>query len=143
MLKVTRKVKINAPVEKVFGFLEDKAHLPEIWPSMIEVSDEKTLPNGGKSYNWLYKMAGLKFQGMTEEKEFERNRRIGGTSETAIKNQVSWTFDGQDGETEVTFEAAYEVPGALLGKIAEPLLARMNEGEAQLVLANLKSRLEG
>lgn len=142
MLRVNRKITIDAPVEKVFAFLEDKSHLPEIWPSMIEVSDEQALPNGGKSYHWLYKMAGIKFRGTTEERDFVRNRRIGGTSEAAIRNTVTWTFDQRGGATDVTFDAAYEVPGKLIGRIAEPLLARMNEGEANLVLENLKTRLE-
>lgn len=38
MFRVSRHINIKAPTEKVFAFLEDKSHLPEIWPSMIEVS---------------------------------------------------------------------------------------------------------
>jgi uncharacterized membrane protein len=143
MFKVSRNIHIEAPVEKVFAFLEDKTHLPEIWPSMIEVGDEETLESGGKRFHWVYKMAGMKFEGTTEETEFERNKRILGVSKKAIENEMAWTFDSHNGGTEVTFEATYHVPVPLVGKIAEPLLAKMNEGEADLVLANLKARLEG
>lgn len=142
MFKVEKRVTVNAPVEKVFGFLEDKAHLPEIWPSMIEVSDEQLLPNGGKRFHWAYKMAGIRFEGDTEETQFERNRRIVAESKKVIENKVTWTFEPHEKTTDVRFEAAYEVPVPLVGKIAEKALARMNEGEAQLVLDNLKTRLE-
>ncbi len=110
---------------------------------MIEVSDEQPLDNGGKSFHWVYKMAGMRFEGDTEETEFVRNQRIVGTSRKAIENELTWNFAPAETGTDVTFEAAYEIPVPLIGKIAEPLLAKMNEGEADLVLANLKARLEG
>ncbi len=142
MFKVEKTVTVNAPVEKVFGFLEDKTHLPEIWPSMIEVRDEEVLPNGGKRFHWTYKMAGMRFEGDTEEIEFERNRRIVGESKKVVENKVTWTFEPHEQVTDVRFEAAYNVPVPLVGKVAESVLARMNEGEAELVLDNLKTRLE-
>lgn len=38
--------------------------------------------------------------------------------------------------------AEYIVPGAVLGKLAEPFVVRLNEHEAETVLGNLKARLE-
>ena len=143
MIRITRTIHIDAPVERVFGFLEDKTHLPEIWPSMIEVSDEQPLENGGKRFHWVYKMAGVLFEGDTEETEFLRNRRIVSTSRQGVENETVWDFKPIGDGTEVTFGAAYTIPIPLVDKFAEPLLAKMNAAEAELVLTNLKARLEG
>ena len=37
MAKLQKSITINAPVEKVFGYLSDPNNLPEIWPSMVEI----------------------------------------------------------------------------------------------------------
>ena len=67
MAKLVRKTTINAPVDKVFHYMEDRNHLPEFWPSMMEVSDIRDLPNGGKHFHWLYKMAGMRVEGDTDD----------------------------------------------------------------------------
>ena len=50
MAKIEKTITINAPVEKVFGYVSEPTNLPEIWPSLVEVTDVQPLPNGGKSY---------------------------------------------------------------------------------------------
>ena len=42
----------------------------------------------------------------------------------------------------LTTEIEYSVPVPVLGRLAEALVVKMNEREAELVLANLKSRME-
>jgi hypothetical protein len=44
--------------------------------------------------------------------------------------------------TQVTFEIEYSIPIPLLGKFAEAFLVKMNEREAETLLANLKARME-
>jgi uncharacterized protein YndB with AHSA1/START domain len=39
MAKLQKTTTIKAPVEKVFAFMDDPNHMPEIWPSMVEVKD--------------------------------------------------------------------------------------------------------
>ncbi len=63
MAKVKKTITIKAPAEKVFGFISEPTHLPEIWPSLVEVKDVKRLPNGGTSNRWIYKMAGIRLEG--------------------------------------------------------------------------------
>jgi uncharacterized protein YndB with AHSA1/START domain len=77
MERIKRTVFIEAPPAKVFGYLMDPKNLPEIWPSMVEVSNVKTKPDGTTEGNdFTYKMAGVKFQGHTEFTDVERDRRI-------------------------------------------------------------------
>ena len=142
MSKVVRNTTIHAPAEKVFHYLEDKTHFPEFWPSMIEVSDIRDLPSGGKHFHWVYKMAGIRFEGDTDEKECIPNKKLVGYNEKGIESKVSWLLNEQGDETELTFEAEYKVPVPLVGKIAENVLARINDNEAVALLANIKATLE-
>lgn len=43
MAKLKKSVNINAPVEKVFGYIEDPINRPEFWPSLVEVKDVERL----------------------------------------------------------------------------------------------------
>ena len=76
MAMITKSIVIEAPVKQVFSYLDEPVNLPEIWPSMIEVKDVTTLPAGGYRFHWLYKMAGMQFEGDAETIEFELNRHI-------------------------------------------------------------------
>lgn len=38
MLKLHKEVVVKAPVEKVFGYIAKPENLPQIWPSLYEVS---------------------------------------------------------------------------------------------------------
>jgi uncharacterized protein YndB with AHSA1/START domain len=87
MERIKRTVFIEAPPAKVFGYLMDPKNLPEIWPSMVEVSNVKSKPDGTtQSNDFTYKMAGVKFQGHTEFTDVERDRRIVWKSEGGIKS---------------------------------------------------------
>lgn len=142
MAKIEKSILIHAPVEKVFAFMAEPKNLPEIWPSLVEVSNVQPLPNGGYSYDWTYKMAGMRFQGQAEWVEFVKNERIVDKNESGIPSTFVWTYQPEDGGTRVTVNVDYTVPGAALGKIAEPVIHKMNEQEASTLLTNLKALME-
>ena len=59
-----------------------------------------------------------------------------------IPSTFDWAFAPGNGGTTVTVKADYEIPAKLLGKFTEPFIVRLNEREAETVLANLKDRIE-
>lgn len=142
MAKVEKAITISAPVEKVFGYVNEPINLPEIWPSMVEAKDVQRLPSGGTSFRWVYKMAGMRFKGTSEDTEVVANQRLVSKSKGGIESTITWTFQPEAGGTKVTFEAEYTVPIPLLGKMAETFIVKQNEHEAELLLANLKARME-
>jgi uncharacterized protein YndB with AHSA1/START domain len=142
MAKAVRTISIDAPVEKVFGYLSTPANLPEIWPSMVEARDVERLPNGGNRFRWVYKMAGVRFEGTSEDTEVVANERVVSKTEGGIESTVTWVLQPEDGGTKVTFEAEYRVPVPLLGKLAEALIVRLNQHEAEALVANLKAIME-
>jgi uncharacterized protein YndB with AHSA1/START domain len=140
--KIVKTAIIDAPIEQVFSYVEDPANVPEYWPSVIEVKDVESLPGGGFKYRWVYKMAGVRFEGGTETTEFVVNARTVSVNTGGVSGTVTWTYQVEAGKTQVTFEAEYTVHIPLLRKLAESFLAKVNEQEAETILANVKAKME-
>jgi uncharacterized protein YndB with AHSA1/START domain len=139
---IEKSIMIDAPPKEVFSFLEKPEHLPEIWPSMVEVREVKPLPKGGHQYHWVYKMAGTRFEGETETVEFEPDRHLVTKASGQIPATFDYTFTPVEGKTKVEVKTEYEIPQTLLGKLEEPFVRRLNEREADTFLANLKDRIQ-
>jgi len=142
LAKLQKSITINAPVEKVFAYLSDPNHLPEIWPSMVEIKDVKPAPTGGYNFGWVYKMAGMRFDGASETTEEIPNQRTVTKSTKGIESQFVWDYKPENGGTNLTVDIEYKVPVPLLGKLAESFIIKQNEHEADTLLNNLKSRME-
>jgi hypothetical protein len=109
---------------------------------MVEAKDVQRLPNGGNKFRWVYKMAGMSFEGESEDTEVVPNERVVSKTEGGIESEITWAFQPENGGSNVTFEGEYTVPIPLLGKLAEAFIVKLNENEAEAILANLKSRME-
>jgi uncharacterized protein YndB with AHSA1/START domain len=143
METIKRTAFIDAPPEKIFSYLMDPKNLPEIWPSVVEVSNVTAKADGTTQGNdWTYKMAGMKFQGHTEFVDVQRDRRIVWKAEGGIKSTIRWTFVPHGKGTDITDEVEYEMPPNLLARLAAPFLRRLNEHEADACVHNLKARME-
>ena len=137
-----KSILINAPAEKVFEYIIVPANLLEIWPSMIEAKDIHPLPNGGHKFHWVYKMAGMRFEGVTEDTEVVPDQRIVSINKGGIDGEITWDFTPEGEATRVTMKADYTVPIPLLGKLAEAFIVKQNDNEGETILANLKARME-
>lgn len=143
MPKIEKSISIEAPVEKVFAYINDPTNLPEVWPSMVEVNEVNLVPEGvGSSYQWVYKMAGIRFKGTTEVIEYVANQWIIVKDKGGIEATRSVTVQPEYGGTKYTALVEYTVPIPLLGKLAEAFIRRQNENEMDMFLSNLKARLE-
>ena len=142
MAKINESVSIDAPLERVFEYMTHPENLPEIWPSMVETSNIQRSEDGSVSYDWLYKMAGVRFEGHAEGEVVEPHKKVVIRSESGIPNTFEWTYSGDDKHTDVEVSIEYSIPGKLLQKLAEPLVRRLNEHEARTFLQNLKARME-
>lgn len=127
-------------MEKVFEYTKPE-NLPEIWPSLVEVKNIKELANGGYSWDWMYKMAGMNFNGSSEHVEYVENEYTVAKS-TGIESTITWKYESVSGGTKMTSLTEYKIPVPLLGKVAEAFIVKMNENESETILANLKARLE-
>ncbi|MGD9092837.1 MAG: SRPBCC family protein [Anaerolineales bacterium] len=142
MATVKNSITIDAPVEKVFEYVKQPENLPEFWPSMLEVSNIKELPTGGYRFEWVYKMAGMRFKGASEVTEFIPNERTVTHTSGGIESTITWEYSPLESGTKVNITGEYKVPLPLVGKLAESFIVKQNEQESQVILANLKARME-
>ena len=142
MVKVQREILIHAPVEKVFTFMNDPHNLPQIWPSMMEVKHATLNSIGGYDFEWVYKMAGMHFNGASKTTEYNLNQRIITQSTRGIESRFVWDYKAEGPNTRLAVEIEYKVPMPLIGKLAEVVITRQNEHEADIMLNNLKDRME-
>ncbi|MDH4140747.1 MAG: SRPBCC family protein [Coriobacteriia bacterium] len=142
MASLVKSTVVHAPVEKVYGYLDDPAHLPEIWPSLFEITDVHLLPNGGHSNHWKYKMAGIRLEGTSEDVEHIANERIVSKTKGGTDSTQTWMVEPEGGDTKVTFKVDYVVPVPVLGKLAEAAIVKLNDHEGDTIMANLKTVME-
>lgn len=142
MAKITKSIYINAPVERVFEYHTDPNNNTEYWPSMVEVMDIEDHPTGGKKFDWVYKMAGIRFEGTTTPIEWVPNKRLVVKSTGGIESTFIYDYEPEGEGTRLSMEVDYKVPVPVLGKLAESFILRSNEREADTVLANIKDICE-
>jgi carbon monoxide dehydrogenase subunit G len=142
MERIQRSILIDAPAARVFDFLTQPENLLEISPSLVEVSNVEVSADGAHAFDWTYKMAGARFHGRSRTIDVERDQRRVVRSEGGIVSTFTWGFVPREKGTELTAIVDYELPLALLGRLAAPFLRHLNEREAETLLENLKERLE-
>lgn len=141
MARIEKSIVIDAPVEKVFGRIANPRTNVEDLPSVIEVKDFAG-EGAGMTWRTVYKMVGLHFELEMRFLEYVPNERLRGEFKGGIEGTSTWAFEPCDGGTRVTVVYDYAIPVPVLGRLAEPLVRKQNEREADLFLANLKARVE-
>jgi uncharacterized membrane protein len=143
MLTVKKSIDINAPAEKIYNYVYGVISLPEVWPSLEEVNNMTTLPDGKLSFDTIYKMAGMRLKVHNETEVGEPCRRTVTRSTGGIEALIVWTFEPLSGDvTRVSFQTDYTVPIPIIGRLAENVVHGMNDRESEVTLANLKVRME-
>jgi uncharacterized membrane protein len=141
MPRIHKHIEIKAPVREVFSYIENPKNDPDWMPSMIEVMDIHG-SGAGTNFKWSWKMAGFRFEGESTFVEDIPDKELVVKSKGGI--EATWTFkvEPRKDATSLDVDIDYSVPIPVLGKLAEKLLMKRNEREADLGLLNLKERLE-
>ncbi|MFC7135811.1 SRPBCC family protein [Halobaculum litoreum] len=142
MVTVSHTVRVDAPVEDVFGYVDEPEHHVEMTPSIAAVSNVEPLDNGGKRLEYTYEMVGVSLTGTMETPEYVENERIVFELAGDLAGTLTWAFEADGDATRVTYTAEYDLPGGVLAKAAEPFAVRYNERELRTTLRNLRDRLE-
>ena len=143
MHKLSASIDIKAPVQRVYDFVSQPKNLPNVWSSLLEVSNVAPGRGGSYDFDWVYKMAGVHMKGHTKVSEAQPGKLLVTRAEGAIESTFRWTFAGLDGSgTRLTCEVDYTIPAPLLGKIAEAITVKLNKREQETTLANIKDVME-
>jgi uncharacterized membrane protein len=141
MNTIKQSINIKAPPSNVYRYLVDVNHMPE-WLSSMEEVRNIWGTGVGQTYEWTYRMVGVRLKGETkviadEPDRMRKTQTTGGVEST-------WTFEmvpaGNDTTLNVSID--YKIPLPVLGRLAEKLVKRRNEREAQISLEHLKDLVE-
>jgi uncharacterized membrane protein len=142
MAIVNKSIVINAPAAKVYDFLADPQNILKTMAGMQEVSDIQDLPNGGKSFRWKYKMAGMTMDGKSEDVTLIPNQYREASSKGGINSTFKWSMSAEGDATRLALNLEYTVPLPVLGKLAEAVILKTNEQEAEDMLGRVKGFCE-
>jgi ligand-binding SRPBCC domain-containing protein len=139
-----RSIKINAPLSKVFDYVTKPDNWTHYVTSLVDVRNVSSeVPEAGTTFEWTYRMLGINHEGKGTITEFERNKKFAMEMKGAFPIRESYLFEGDDAHAVLTFEINYEVPGKVLGVIANSLvIEKLNITEAVAVLNKIKTICE-
>jgi uncharacterized protein YndB with AHSA1/START domain len=138
---INSSTNISAPVEKVFAYLDDPLTSPEWLVGAMETTDV-TGSGVGQHYHWKYNMLGIPLRGESTVSEHVPNERRVMQSKGGVISTWTFTFAPHEGGTKLDLELDYTIPVPVLGKLAEQLVLKRNQREADLSMENIKQRLE-
>jgi carbon monoxide dehydrogenase subunit G len=142
MAHVQRNVSIKAPMDKVFNYITDPMSSEE-WSPGIEKISGVVGKGVGRREKWVYKMAGMRFNGesVVQEMKFPDHYVLESVAGIISK----WVFKLEkyyDGDTKLYLDVEYSIPIPLLGKMAEKVILGQNEKVADRIVNNIKSKME-
>jgi uncharacterized membrane protein len=141
MPTLNNNININAPVEKVFAYISDPMNTPEWMVNLVEHKDV-TGSGVGQHWHWKYTMLGIPLHGETTLTEHVPNERWVIESKGGVTSTWTFTFAPHEGGTKLNLEIDYTIPIPVLGKLAEKLVLKRNQREADLSMENIKERME-
>ncbi len=144
MAHITRTININAPLSKVFDYVTSPENWARYVTSLVDVKNvSNKTPDTGTTFEWVYRMLGVNFSGKGSVIGYEKDKMFALKMEGAFPIKETYRFEGDAGGTNLTFEIDYDVPGQLLGVVADRLVVeKMNIREADTVLEKVKALCE-
>lgn len=144
MPKISKKIIINSPVDKVFQFVTT----PDNWTRYVtsltnvrDISSPRVEP--GTTFSWEYRMLGITFAGKGRVLENVKNSRFGMKMEGGFPIQENYTFTPLNGGTDLTVEISYDIPGKIMSTISKSsVVEKLNQKEADSVLEKIKTMCE-
>lgn len=140
MATIKEKITINAPVDKVFGFMTTPDNWTEYVTSLTNVSEVSSAGlEPGTTFTWEYRMLGVKLSGTGTVTDNTRNAVFGMKMTGAVPISEYYIFTPSGDDTELAIEITYELPGKVLEKIANSrIVEKLNQREAINVLEKIK-----
>ncbi|MBI5102531.1 MAG: SRPBCC family protein [Nitrospirae bacterium] len=144
MATISRKIIINAPVEKVFSFVTAPDNWTKYVTSLTDIRDVSSAKvEKGATFKWEYKMFGMKFKGKGFVTENVKNKKFGLKMEGGFPIVETYSFTPSEKGTELSFDIEYEMPVKLMESFANKVvLEKVNKKEAAAVLSQVKTLCE-
>jgi len=125
MIRTTKEIGINIPVEEVFNFVADYANTPRYTEPLVTFKPTTKIERGnGVQFDMAGESFGIPFQSQLEVANFAKNRswHLKLISGTQIK--IQWLFRSKEKGTRVTYMIEYRLPFGLMGRVIDNLIIR-------------------
>ncbi len=140
---VEKSIRIGVSARKVFDYISDPKHLPDIWANVVRVQHVQMLAHGRHRYRWQYKLCGVRFEGESECVALSVPDRMTEKWRGGIQGQVDWVMTPRDGDTLVTLRLEYAFPTPLTQKHTCEDVHASHARDIEITLENLKHVMEG
>jgi anaerobic magnesium-protoporphyrin IX monomethyl ester cyclase len=141
---ISMSVKIKAPLKKVFAYVTTPENWPRFVTSLVDIRNLSTKSlRAGTKFEWTYRMLGVNLDGKGKVIEYTQDRHFSMEMGGAFPLREVYHFHGNSRETTLKLEIQYEVPGKVLGAIANRLVVeKLNKKEAAAVIKKVKDLCE-
>ena len=144
MAKVERSILINASGDQIDVITRDGKRLAEWYAGVEKAEPDDVYPNPGGKIVMTYKSGGAKFDITQTVLEWIEGQSAKYKMEGMITGTNQWVFTPEGGGILVKVTFDYEMPGGVLGKLADKMIVeRMNIENLEKSLENLKKLVEG
>ena len=143
MAHIHKRATIDAPIEKVFDFVDDPERIPTYAPNVERVMDVvRTEKRVGDSFRVIYKVLGVTFDQKFKVTAYQRPNRVGNSVEGGMTGTFNWNFEPQGNQTQVSVDVQYSLAGGPIGKAVDAvMLERTNEKTMEQMLQNIQKAL--
>lgn len=143
MAIVQRSVRINASTQETMALLIDAGRWPEWYPGMTDLKVIPPFPEEGGKVAFKAKSGGIAIPLTETVLEYQPDGLQVLQMEGGLSGRARWELTPEDGGTRLTTTFDYVLPGGVLGRIADALIAgRMNAKTLEAALQNFKALLE-
>lgn len=140
--RVRRSILIKAPGEKVFAYVNDPHNLLDIWPRLVSIDRTWAATQGGLNFDWSYKWMGRRLKGVAQVAEWLPGQRLALSVKSELEVECIFDFEPVGGSVQVNLEMAFAVPTPTIKTLVETVALSIQSHELEIVLTNLKMRME-
>ena len=125
MTEISRTIKIEAPVEKVFKYASNYKKWQEFYEGVSNFKPiTETSRGNGTKYIYKAKIFGMNTTVGTEVKQFKENEGWVGKSFKGFGHKTKWIFKKSNEGTEFTHGLSYTVPWYMGGEFSDKKLLK-------------------
>jgi uncharacterized membrane protein len=143
MAIVQSSVEVKASSRETMLLLSDASRWPDWYPGMSQVEITAPFPEEGGKVAFKVKAAGLSMSITETVLEYQPEKLQLFQMAGMLSGRARWEVSPQGDDTRLTTTFDYALPGGVLGKLADALIAkRMNTKSLQEALQNFKELVE-
>ena len=144
MGRITVTRTIDAPVEAVFGYVDDYRNTTKYMKDLVKWQPVGQKVHGkGAHFDVAMKAGPTTLDSSVEITAWTENRAIAWVSRKGFKQTGKWAFRGLAGSrTEATFDMEYEFPGGIAGRLVSKAAEPIVRGNIEKSVDALKGQTE-